>query len=369
MDADVVIAGGGIAGLTLSIQLAMRERRVLLLEREAALCTHASGRNAAIFRHAEPASFLCGLAARSHHLYESWCPPAWLRRCGGMYLAKGREALEPIRQAMQQADIPHTLLWGDELRARMPPGFWHSGVRAGIHSPSDGVIQLEVLGEALLQRALALGVEIRCSTRAEGIVVEQGQVRGLRISGARAPSAASEFLPATALVVAAGAYASSLAEAAGLSLPLQPLRRHLYLIDAPGQADLPVYWRLDDELYLRGDAGGWLASPCDEEPHPPHAPGVSPERFTALADKLQSIGESCAPARVRDVWACLRTRTPDLAPVLGADPRATGLYWFAGLAGWGMTVAPAAAELVSAAICDDVSVPEAFGAARLLRSG
>ncbi|HEU5074324.1 MAG TPA: FAD-dependent oxidoreductase, partial [Polyangiaceae bacterium] len=47
----IVIVGGGIAGLAAAWQLAQKNLgRVSLLEREPFLCTHASGRNAAIFR-------------------------------------------------------------------------------------------------------------------------------------------------------------------------------------------------------------------------------------------------------------------------------------------------------------------------------
>src|SRR5690348_10625780 len=68
--ADVVVIGGGIAGLAALARLAERGVRGLLLEREPWLAGHASGRNAAIFRPLEDDASTVQLARRSE---------AWLR--------------------------------------------------------------------------------------------------------------------------------------------------------------------------------------------------------------------------------------------------------------------------------------------------
>jgi D-arginine dehydrogenase len=59
-----------------------------------------------------------------------------------------------------------------------------------------------------------------------------------------------------------------------------------------------------------------------------------------------------ASARLRNVWAGLRTLTPDGGFVVGPDPRLPGLCWVAGLGGHGMTTSPAVGELAAALILD-----------------
>lgn len=45
VDSDILVVGGGIAGLSLTAALA-QDRRVVLVERETALFAHTSGRSA-----------------------------------------------------------------------------------------------------------------------------------------------------------------------------------------------------------------------------------------------------------------------------------------------------------------------------------
>jgi glycine/D-amino acid oxidase-like deaminating enzyme len=72
-----------------------------------------------------------------------------------------------------------------------------------------------------------------------------------------------------------------------------------------------------------------------------------------LARKLARTAPALASSRVLRSWACLRTFAPDRELVVGADLRVPGLYWFAGLGGRGMAVAPAAGEVLAAAMRGD----------------
>ena len=67
---DVVVIGGGIAGLAATAALA-DNLKPCLVEREPVLASHASGRNAAIFRPLESESTTSALAQRSMQLMDS----------------------------------------------------------------------------------------------------------------------------------------------------------------------------------------------------------------------------------------------------------------------------------------------------------
>ncbi|MHB8879691.1 MAG: FAD-dependent oxidoreductase, partial [Myxococcaceae bacterium] len=87
--ADVVIVGGGIAGLSAAHGLARAGvARVRLLEREKVLCSHSSGRNAAIFRHLSSGAGDIALARRSKALLTELLGSegAWLQKTGTWFV-------------------------------------------------------------------------------------------------------------------------------------------------------------------------------------------------------------------------------------------------------------------------------------------
>ncbi len=109
----------------------------------------------------------------------------------------------------------------------------------------------------------------------------------------------------------------------------------------------PVVWRVDEPIYFRPEAGGLLASPCDETPWEPGIPPTSPEALDLLADKLSELAPALGAAKVQRAWACSRTMTEDREPVIGPDPRVRGLLWLAGLGGRGITCGVAMGELLA----------------------
>ncbi len=86
----------------------------------------------------------------------------------------------------------------------------------------------------------------------------------------------------------------------------------------------PSWWRVDSPVYFRPEAGGILASPCDETPWEPGIPETSPAALESLASKLSELAPALANARVQRSWACLRTMAEDREPVIGSDPRVQG---------------------------------------------
>jgi D-arginine dehydrogenase len=143
------------------------------------------------------------------------------------------------------------------------------------------------------------------------------------------------------------------------AMPLQPRRRHLIQIATPHgvEADAPVVWSLGDELYVRPESGGLLASPCDEIPCGADETAFDPASLELLSQKLTRLAPRLAESSVRRGWACLRTFAPDGRPVIGPDPRISGLSWLGGLGGHGMTGAVAAGELLAATL---VGAPHAL---------
>jgi glycine/D-amino acid oxidase-like deaminating enzyme len=339
---DVIIVGGGVAGLSTAALLAPH-RRVLLLEREPLLASQASGNNAAIYRPLEHDALSAQLAARSFELLERLAGAGVLARCGLWLVSDSASAIRELARVAVSRQLRHEVSAGVALWQRVP---WlaHGQAEHGLCLQDGGVLDLHRMTHALARTARAHGADIRTATSVTRL---EYNTLTRRIEGVQLAS--GEVLRSAHVVLAAGAWSAELAGGVGLGLPLTPLRRHLVQLRATDtQAGWPVVWRLEDEVYFRPESGGVLASPCDESAWPTQtAPLTEPSVLSALAQKLERTAPALANAEVQRAWACLRTFSADRELVIGADSRVSGLYWFAGLGGRGMSVALAAAEILT----------------------
>ncbi|MFI5308498.1 MAG: NAD(P)/FAD-dependent oxidoreductase, partial [Polyangiales bacterium] len=325
---DVLVLGGGVAGLSAAAALS-RDHTVLLLEREALLASHASGRNAAIFRPLERDESSARLARRSlalmAELAESSQP---LLQRTGLLLAETRrdQALGWLEHGRAQG-VACELLEGAAPSERAP-SLEGGQVSCGVLVEDGGVLDVHRLNTTLARAARALGADLRTGSDVASLRVERERIAGVALAD-------GTFLPAGAIVLAAGAFSVALASTCGADLPLVPLRRHLVQLqpqaDRPLAADHPVVWRVDDELYYRPESGGVLASPCDEVAWPAGEPQPDPAALETLAAKLTRTAPQLASSRVVRSWACLRTFAPDRELVVGPDERIAGLFWLCGL--------------------------------------
>ena len=344
---DALIIGGGIAGLTTALVLAQRGQRVCLLEREARLASQASGNNAAIFRPLEHDLDSAVLPRRSRQLLDEWLGPGLLDVSGLLLVSDQAPEVQSLGALAEAAGVAHELLDRQQLR-ELAPSLEGGDAQHGLWLREGGVLDVPALTAALADRARALGAELMTGVSVQALDVQQGRVTGVvQRDGTR--------LQAGCVVAAGGAWNARLAEASGAPLPLEPLRRHLVELQPSAEfAPEPVVWRLEDEVYYRKHPAGVLASPCDENlAQPGAAADADPRELDRLQVKLQRLAPGLASAERRRAWACLRTFASDRELVLGEDPRLRGLHWFAGLGGRGMSVAPAAAELLVAGIAGE----------------
>lgn len=348
MEWAVVVVGGGIAGLATAWHLARAGvSRVCLLEREPLLAAHASGRNAAIFRHLEHDAEGVALALRSRELLASLGEQEGcqlLRRTGALFLGTPRR-LRPMAELARRCGLPADAVDGPALAARFPV-LAGGDAAHGLLVPDDGVLDVHALVEALARGAREAGATIRTGAEVGEVLEQRGRVAGVRMAG-------GEAIGADAVVVAAGAWAAGLGATCGAPLPIEPRRRHLAMLEVDEEvpAAAPVVWRIDEgEVYFRPEPGGLLACPCDEEPWPPGVPPCAPEALERLAGLLLRVAPGLARGRLQRAWACLRSFAPDRRLVVGEDPRRRGLFWVGALGGRGMTCGLALGEVAAATV-------------------
>lgn len=363
MSVDVVVVGGGIAGLAALARLSERGVHAVLLEREPWLAGHASGRNAAIFRPLEDDASTATLARRSEQWLREELGVSPVSACGLMLVAADHFALDELYARALHAgpDLVCERLSGSALVARAP-ALEGGQACAGLWLPSGGVLDAHAVLTGLEKHARARGAELRTSTGVAELLTRAGRIRGVRLDDGSA-------LECGAVVLAAGAWNATLARPHGSRVQLQPIRRHLVQLEtAVLSKDHPVVWRIgdaNDEVYFRPESGGVLASPCDEQLAEPGVPEADARACEELAMKLGRTAPMLVSARVRRSWACLRTFALDRELVIGPDPALPGLHWLGGLGGRGMGVAVAAAEeLVNGLLGTPSALVELFSPAR-----
>ena len=355
--ADFLIVGGGIAGLSAAARLA-RHGRVIVIEAEAALGFHSSGRSATFSHYGIGNRVVRALSAYSRDFFLEAEAGALCRRSAALFVAT--EEMRPRLRELQTEMSAFT----DEIRdvgeAEMlglfpPLRLGPDAIVAGIVQP-DG---LRLDSDALLQ---SFARTVRASG---GAVLTGRRIVSIdrRGAGWSATDSAGQAITAPILIDAAGAWADSVAVMAGIRpLGLAPLRRTIIVIDPPDGADVrdwPFVKTVVDDFYILPESGRLMASPVDEVPSDPC--DAQPEEYdVALAAWKVERYTTLGVERIAHRWAGLRTFTADRTPAAGFAPEAEGFFWLAGQGGFGLQTAPAMAEAVESLVAG-TPWPEGLG--------
>jgi D-arginine dehydrogenase len=348
--ADILVIGGGIAGLSAAAALA-QHARVIVLEGEEQIGFHSSGRSATMLHYALGDRLIRALTLASRAFFDS--PPDGFsdvplgERRAVLVHAREEErsalealhadiapfaTLERVDEAGLQALCP--LLKVGEGRARLGLADLN-GIRLDPHA------LLQAFGRQLRQRggALRTGARIGSAVRSEGAW--------------EVTTSSGDTFSAPMLINAAGAWADSVARMAGVApLGLRPLRRTIITFGAPAGTELdrlPFTKTIGDELYFAPESGRLFASPMDEVPTDP-CDAQPDELEVALAAHRMEELTHVEVGRIHSRWAGLRTFAPDGRPVVGFAPDAEGFFWLAGQGGAGLQTSPAVAAIVNSLI-------------------
>jgi L-2-hydroxyglutarate oxidase len=209
---DVAVVGGGIVGLATARALALRGRRVVVLEREPEIGAHQTSHNSGVIHagiYYAPGSLRARLCVEgAARLYE-YCAARGIaaERCGKLVVAV-RPAdllrLDELERRARANGVPDvTRLGPDEIAAVEP------AVRglAALHSPHTGMTDFAAVARAYAADIEAAGGEIRCGVA----------VRALRESGdgVEVLTAPHTIVRAARAVACAGAWSDRLALASG----------------------------------------------------------------------------------------------------------------------------------------------------------
>ncbi|MFB7406934.1 NAD(P)/FAD-dependent oxidoreductase [Streptomyces sp. NPDC056202] len=356
---DVIVIGAGVVGAACAHYAALAGLSVTVVDRgHVAGGTTGAGEGNLLVSDKEPGPEL-ELALLSTALWTELAdrlPPAVEYEAkGGLVVASGETGLRALREfaaRQEKAGVVAHEVPGDRLHDLEP--HLAPGLTGGFHYPQDAQVMPAHAAAQLLRAAgdrvrLALGEEVTGLLTGAG-----GAVRGVRT--------AIRELHAPHVVNAAGTWGGTVADLAGVHLPVLP-RRGFVLVTEP----LPrvVRHKVYAADYVADVASGSAAlqtsAVVEGTPAGPVLIGASRERVgfdrtlsTEVLRRLAAGATGLFPVlgtvRAIRTYPGFRPYLPDHLPAIGPDPRVPGLLHACGHEGAGIGLAPVTGQIVAAAV-------------------
>ena len=374
--ADIVIAGAGVIGMCIAMQLARRSNaRILVLDRAATPGEGSTGASSAVCRHKYSRSETVLLARDGIDAYRHWGdfvqlpnPLAQFSQSGMVWLGDGRPDW-PAQEAQRLAglDVRVEVLDDAALQARFPAinpciaapnsdaeteHVCHGGgshlfeLDAGFMDPVD------VLND-LIRSARMKGVEVRFGTEVVGVELAGGRVAGVRVGDGTVVSCPR-------FVSASGPWCRKLFEQVGLecSWQLDATRIQMVHIDRPAgvQGDLPVVCDPAGGIYFRTQnrgqqiiVGSVLESDELESVRNPDDYATYADddyvrmKLFYLEHRLRGMGDIRRPRGYSGLYTINRV---DYHPIVGPTP-INGFFVANGCSGHSFKLAPAIGSMIA----------------------
>ncbi|MFF4758424.1 NAD(P)/FAD-dependent oxidoreductase [Streptomyces sp. NPDC001292] len=360
----VVVLGAGIVGCACARELALAGLDVTVVERGAAAsATTAHGEGNVLVSDKGPGpelelaqlsrrlwpQVLAEIAERSARAAQAveWEPK------GGIVVATTDAGARELTRfaARQQAAGVHTEALDADALAKAEPYVTRRHT-AALYYPEDAQVQPAAAAAALLGDALAAGATLRTGCEVLGAVTHGDRITAVRTS--------TGVLEADRFVNAAGPWSGELAARLGAPVDIRP-RRGDVLVTTP----LPptVFHKVYDADYV--GAVGSSAEDLQTSAVVESTRGGSvligssrrrvgfddrlrPEVLSAIAAKALRLFPALAGVPVMRAYGGFRPYVPDHLPVIGADPRLTGLWHVGGHEGAGIGLSVGSARLLRA---------------------
>ena len=259
-------------------------------------------------------------------------PDIAFRRQGNLYLVDEGGRPEAEQGLVLQQSLGCQVEWLAPAEViRRYPLLDPVGCVGATFGASDGTMDPHAVLMAYKNKAVSLGARF-IQAEVVGLLKDDNQVTGVRL-------ASGEKLAAKYVVNCAGAWAAQLAETAGITLPVQPVKRQVFVVETEARPEgiLPLIL-LPTGLYLIHEGGGHFmcGKSLAEDP-------IAFE-FTwdqgIFEDKLWPELVEYIPSfdrlRVASGWAGLyAVNTLDGNAILGEWPELKGFYLANGFSGHG----------------------------------
>ena len=350
---DVIVVGGGPVVAATARELALAQRRVLLLEAGGELgqgWKAAAGMLAPQIEAGPDPLLELGLEARELYptlageLLETTGVDIGLWQEGiAAVAATEAEAAELRARCAWQRQQGHLGDWLDaeEVRSRWP---WLGPTFGAFFAPYEGALEPVRLVEALCRDAERLGATL-----------EQDTVTGLETRGDRVGGVVARRgrYSAESVVLAAGAWSPALD---GLPRPLAiaPVRGQMAALPWPADARRAIIYGHGCYVVARGEEA--IVGSTME--FAGYRAEVTSAGLARVFNAVTALWPGVDRAEVRRTWAGLRPVTADGLPIIGPEPRLAGLWYASGHGRNGILLAGLTGRLVRQLIAGEPLVQD-----------
>ncbi len=345
---DIVIVGGGIIGGSIAFDLARRNLRVAVLDRQE-LMREASWAAAGMLSPAPdcPAAIpLVPLGRASLALYAKFIEAVedasgmrtGYRTGGAMEVLFHGDAerelstMVALHRGLGLACEPLSL----EDARNLEPGIGREA-RAAVMLPDECSLDPRALSSAVLAAATSAGVELR-----PGVEVVSLALDGKRCAGVR--TSKGEVLHAGQVVLAAGCWSAQIPEAAPYA-PTAPVRGQMAALRHRGAPIRHVLRSESGYVVPRGTESPQTVVLGSTLEHTGFEKGVTSGGLAKILSAANEMAPELAKAEIIETWSGLRPGTPDQLPILGSAD-VDGLVFATGHYRNGILLAPITAKLV-----------------------
>ena len=349
MNVDFIIIGSGIAGMSAAYRLS-NYGKVIVLEKEAHLGYHTTGRSAAFFTENYGNNTIRALTKASRSFLEN--PSQCFREEPLMYLNGG---FLIIANSDQSSEVDKELKYAAETSAKvyelskkealkMVPVLKDNYINRALHEPNSKVMDVD-----LIHQGYARGAK----NNETQIYFNQEVIKISKNKNIWNIKTKNELFSSPILINAAGAWCDEIAILANCKpLGIKPKRRTViifknannYIIDK-----WPVVIDIEDNFYFKPEAGNFLASPADETDSPPCDAQPEEIDIALTVDRLEKA-TNLKIKTIEHKWAGLRSFYSDRTPIVGEDIVNSGFYWLAGQGGYGIQTSPSISKILECLI-------------------
>ena len=358
--ADVVIIGGGIAGLAAARELTARGAgRIVVLERDYP-GAGATGRNVARIRRMQLTEELCRVAMACQDKYERMGGElrsnVLFYRLGYAWILYEPDEVERMRDIVAmhaRLGIRSALLSPQQTLDRLPVFAGGEPVAGSVLSDDAIVHHDAVVWAHLGHLARAPGRQVTVHPHTTVTAIERDD------GGVRAVTTDRGHIETPIVLNATDGWSSQINAMAGVRMPNRPRRREV-LVTAPIRRTIEAavtFYRPSEGWFnqtLRGEVVMGAVDP--DEPV-----GVDQRSSWAFLRRTATLVTRKAPA-LRDVtvirqWGGMYDISPDHLPIVGPTGQLDGWWQAVGWSGRGMLLAPYLMELLAEHLVTDTAPP------------
>jgi glycine oxidase len=341
---DVAIAGGGLIGGSIALELARDGLRVGLFDRQE-FGQEASWAGAGILSPAPEGAAMIPLVAlgkASMAFYPEFVQMVEeISGQGTGYRPKGtlqalfthdaREELSTVIALHHGLGLKAEPLSAEDARELEPA--LSEELEAGVLRPDEASVDNRALTHAVLEAARRSGVQMLPSSKVAALWREGGRCQGLQL--------AQEKIAAQWTVIAAGCFSAEI-EGAAVFAPVRPAKGQMAALRADDLHIERVLW--SEKIYLVPRNDGRILAGATVE-HVGFDKSLTAGGLEKVLSAAIELAPGLAAARVEETWAGLRPDSPDHLPILGpADLE--GLLIATGHFRSGILLTPVTARLI-----------------------